>query len=155
MSAVLSKAIQINDEVTVGPQPSEEEIQQLADDRFRAVVNFRAEGEEEQPFSPRHEGLKVQAAGMDYLNIPVTVDSLGADVVDRFRRQFDNLAKPVYAHCRSGKRAAAMIMMHLAREQGLSGEQALKKAEELGLEYDSPELAEFIRTYVDDHGAER
>lgn len=152
MSAVLSKAIQINDEVTVGPQPSEEEIQQLADERFRAVVNFRAEEEEEQPFSPRQEGLKVRAAGMDYLNIPITVDSLGADVVDRFRRQFDSLAKPVYAHCGHGERAAALIMMHLARKQGLSGEQTLKKAEDMGLEYDSPELTQFIRTYVDEHG---
>ena len=34
------------------------------------------------------------------------------ELVDRFREKFPNLPKPVYAHCKSGKRAGAMVMMH-------------------------------------------
>jgi uncharacterized protein (TIGR01244 family) len=155
MPATLQNTIQINDQVAVGPQPSEDEIQQLADEQFRAVVNFRTDSEEEQPLSPKAEGEKVRAAGMEYLNIPVAEESLGPDVVDRFRREYGNLPKPVYAHCKTGKRAGAMVMMHIASEQGMTGDETLKKAEQMGFECDKPELIEFVKTYVDEHGGKK
>jgi uncharacterized protein (TIGR01244 family) len=153
MAATLPKAIQINEQVSVGPQPNDEDIRQLADQQFGAVVNFRAEGERGQPFSPKQEGEKVRDAGMEYLNIPISVDSLGPDVVDRFRDQFEGLSKPVYAHCKGGTRAAAMVMMQLACEQGMSGEQALHQAQELGFACDNSELIAFVRAYVDSRTA--
>jgi uncharacterized protein (TIGR01244 family) len=155
MPGTLQNTIQISDQVTVGPQPSGEEIRQLADEQFRAVVNFRTDNEEEQPLSPKEEGEKVRAAGMQYLNIPVAEESMAADVVDRFRQQFGNLPKPVYAHCKTGKRAGAMVMMHIASEQGMSGDETLKKAEQMGFECDKPELIEFVKTYVDEHSGKK
>jgi len=155
MPATIQNTMQINDQVTVGPQPSEEEIEQLAGEQFRTVVNFRTDDEEEQPLSPKDEGKKVQAAGMQYLNIPVSEESMSADVVDRFRQQFEQLEKPVYAHCKTGKRAGTMMMMHIASEQGMTGDETLKKAEEMGFECDKPELIEFVKTYVDEHSGKK
>lgn len=155
MPATLQNTLQINDQVTVGPQPSEADIQQLADEQFHSVVNFRTDSEEEQPLSPKEEGEKVRAAGMEYLNIPVSEEAMSADVVDRFRQQFGELPKPVYAHCKSGKRAGAMVMMHIASDQGMTGDETLKKAEEMGFECDKPELIEFVKTYVDEHGQKK
>ncbi len=48
--------IKINEQVSVGPQPSKEEIKQLSQQGFRSVINFRTEGEDEQPLSPDGEG---------------------------------------------------------------------------------------------------
>lgn len=147
----MEKAMKINDQVTVGAQPSEDQIHQLGKQGFKSVVNFRTDGEEEQPLSPQAEGEKAKAAGMEYLHIPVSMKSMGPELVDQFREKFPDLSKPVYAHCKSGKRAGAMVMMHMAVEQGMTGEQTLQQAEKMGFECDQPELKEFVKTYVDGH----
>jgi uncharacterized protein (TIGR01244 family) len=143
------KRMKINDQVTVGAQPSEEEISQLHEEGFQSIVNFRTEGEEEQPLSPDAEGEKVEAAGMKYLSIPVSMKSMTAGQVDQFCRQFKDLPKPIFAHCKSGKRAGAMVMMHVAVEKGMTGDQTLQKAEEMGFECDKEELKAFVKNYVD------
>lgn len=143
--------MKINEHVTVGPQPTEEEIQQLSQQEFKTIVNFRTDGEEEQPLSPDSEGEMVKAKGMEYVNIPVTTKSMRPELVDQFRKEYADLPKPVFAHCKSGKRAGAMVMMHVACETGMTGEQTLQKAEEMGFECDQPELVEFVKSYVDNH----
>lgn len=147
----MQSTMKINDHVTAGPQPSEQELQQLSGQGFKTVVNFRTEGEDEQPISPDAEAQKVRAAGMEYLHIPVPMDSMGPELVDQFREKYPRLPKPVFAHCRSGKRAGAMVMMNIAVEQGMTGDQTLQKAEAMGFECDKPELMEFVRNYVDNH----
>lgn len=145
------QTMKINDQVSVGGQPSEEELQKLGQQGFKSIVNFRTEGEEEQPLSPHAEGEKVQGMNMDYLHIPVSMKAMGPELVDQFREQYPDLPKPVFAHCKSGKRAGAMVMMHMAVEQGMSGDQTLQKAKEMGFECDKPELEQFVRQYVDSH----
>lgn len=147
----MTQQMKINDEVTVGPQPSEAEIQQLREQGFKAVVNFRTDGEEDQPLSPDDEANAVESAGLRYLSIPVSMQSMGPELVDQFREKYAELPKPVFAHCKSGKRAGAMVMMHVAVEKGISGEQTLEKAKEMGFECDQPQLQQFVRQYVDSH----
>lgn len=149
----MSDRMQIDDQLTVGGQPSESEIQSLAKDGFKSIVNFRTEGEDNQPLSPDAEGSKVLKAGMNYLHVPVSMKSMDVAKVDQFRQQLESLPKPVFAHCKTGKRAGAMTMMHVAVENGMSGEQALKKAEEMGFECDVPELKEFVKSYVNNHAS--
>ncbi len=108
----MDKVMKISDQVTVGAQPSEDQIPQLGKQGFKSVVNFRTDGEEDQPLSPKAE--KVEAAGMTYLHIPVSMKSMGPEQVDQFREQYAALPKPVFAHCKSGKRAGAMVMMNMA-----------------------------------------
>ena len=147
--------MKISDQISVGGQPSEEDLHKLEQDGFKSVVNFRTEGEEEQPLSPQAEGEKVKAAGMQYLHVPVSMKAMGPELVDQFREQLPNLAKPVFAHCKSGKRAGAMVMMSMAVEQGMTGEQTLQKAKEMGFECDQPELEQFVRNYVDSRSQPR
>ncbi|EMB18362.1 beta-lactamase hydrolase domain-containing protein [Rhodopirellula europaea] len=145
----MSNRMKFNDQLTVGPQPSQEELKALPDDGFRSVINFRTAGEDEQPLSPEEEGEVVQGTGLKYLHVPVSMDGMDETKVDQFREQYQSLPKPVFAHCKSGKRAGAMMMMHTAVEQGISGEQALEKAKEMGFECDKPELEQFVKQYVD------
>lgn len=145
------QAMKINEQVTVGPQPSEAQLKELREEGFKSVVNFRTEGEEDQPLSPETEGEKVKEWGMGYCHLPVSKESMGPETVDQFREKFAELPKPMFAHCSKGKRAGAMVMMHIASEQGMTGEQTLQKAEEMGFECDQPELVEFVKSYVDSH----
>jgi len=149
----MEKVMKISDQVTVGAQPSEDQLQQLGKQGFKSVVNFRTEGEEDQPLTPKAEGEAVTAAGMTYLHVPVSMKAMGPELVDQFREKYAALPKPVFAHCKSGKRAGAMVMMHMAVEQGITGEQTLRQAEKMGFECDQPELKEFVRQYVDSHKA--
>lgn len=145
----MSNRMRFNEQLTVGPQPSQDELTALPDDGFRSVVNFRTAGEDEQPLSPDEEAEVVQATGLKYLHVPVSMDGMDEKKVDQFREQYRALPKPVFAHCKSGKRAGAMMMMHSAVEQGISGDQALEKAREMGFECDKPELEKFVKQYVD------
>lgn len=147
----MQNTMRINDQVTVGPQPSADEICNLRQQGFETVVNFRTDGEEEQPLSTADEAETVRAAGMEYQHLPVSIKSMGPEQVDAFRQDFPKLPKPVFAHCKSGKRAGAMVMMHMAVEQGMSGEQTLQQAEEMGFECEKEELRQFVKTYVDNH----
>ena len=147
----MDQHMKISDQVTVGAQPSEDQLQQLGKQGFKSVVNFRTEGEEDQPLSPQAEGEKVKTAGLEYLHVPVSMKGMGPELVDQFREKFAELPKPVYAHCKSGKRAGAMVMMHMAVEQGMTGDQTLQKAKEMGFECDQPQLEQFVREYVDSH----
>lgn len=147
----MPERMKINEQATVGPQPAEQDIAQLASDGFKSVVNFRTTGEDEQPLSPRQEGRMVEAAAMKYLHVPVSMKTMDDRSVDKFRSQLNDMPKPVYAHCKSGKRAGAMLMMDMAVKQGMSGEQTLEKAKEMGFECDQPQLEEFVKNYVDGH----
>ena len=147
----MSQRMKLNENITVGPQPSADEINALPSSGFKSVVNFRTAGEDEQTLSPDDEGEKVRAAGMQYLHVPVSMDSMNQSKVDAFREKLKALPTPIFAHCKSGKRAGAMTMMHVAVEQDMSGEQALQKAEEMGFECDVPELKDFVKSYVDDN----
>ncbi|KLU07463.1 Zn-dependent hydrolase [Rhodopirellula islandica] len=145
----MSNRMKFNDQLTVGAQPSENELKQLPEEGFQSVINFRTAGEEEQPLAPDAEGEVVRSAGLKYLHVPVSMDGMDEQTVDQFREQYQSLPKPVLAHCKSGKRAGAMMMMHTAVEQGISGDQALEQAKEMGFECDKPELEQFVKQYVD------
>lgn len=147
----MADRIKFNHAITVGGQPSREDLHQLADEGFKAIVNLRPKGEDEQQLDPDVEADLVRDLGLRYLNLPVTMDSISEDKVDTFRRHLSELPEPIYVHCSAGKRAGAFVMMHMAAEQNMSGEEALKKAEEMGFECDQPELESFVKNYVNNH----
>lgn len=145
----MTQHMQINEQITVGGQPAEGEIKQLAQDGFKTVVNLRTEGEEDQPLSPTAEGDKVRESGMEYVHFPVSKDEMSPELADEFRQRFPSFDAPVFVHCGSGKRAGAFVVMDKAIKQGWSGEDTLKQAEEMGFECKVPEIKEFVKSYVD------
>lgn len=149
----MEKLMKISEEISVGPQPSVEELKDLKHQGFQTIVNFRTEGEEDQPLTPEAEGKKVRELGLEYLHIPVSTEEIKSEQVDQFRQRFDGLPKPVYGHCNTGKRSGAFAMMHIASERGVSGEETIQAAHDMGFECDKPELVEFVRRYVDGHSA--
>lgn len=149
----MQNTMKINDQVTVGPQPSAEEITELRQQGFKTVINFRTEDEENLAFSPSEEAERVKAERMAYRNFPVSMKTMSPEKVDEFRENYSKLPKPVYAHCKSGKRAGAMVMMQMAVDQGMSGEQILQNAEEMGFECDNEELRKFVKDYVENRSS--
>ena len=141
--------VRIDEDLAVAKfAPDRDAIRGIADAGFRSVVNNRTDNER-QDLPPFEEGGAVAEAGMDYHHHPVAGDALDDFVVDSFREKLPGLPKPVLVHCGSGKRSGAMVMMHVASEQGMSGDEALRKAREAGI--DLGNIADFVRDYVERH----
>lgn len=147
----MPERVQVSDQITVGAQPSEAELKTMADEGTRTVISLRTEGESMQRLSPEEEGEVVRKFGMEYVHLPVSMEDADAELVDRFREALDRVPKPVFVHCRLGKRAGAFVMMDQAVERGMSGKKTIQRAEEMGFECDEEALAGFVREYVNAH----
>ncbi|MBP0447802.1 protein tyrosine phosphatase family protein [Roseomonas sp. SSH11] len=148
--AHMPNRIRISDRLSVDPTPpTREELERLAQEGFRSVVNLRTPGEPNQPLSPDAEGEAAREVGLDYAHIPVAPTGPRPEQVDEFRQKLSDLPGPVLIHCASGKRASVFGVLGLAMEEGLSGEEGLSRARALGFDWGGPEIEAFVRQYLD------
>jgi uncharacterized protein (TIGR01244 family) len=139
----------IRDEVSVGAQPTQADVQQLARDGFKTVINLRVENEEEGQLNPIDEAQMVRGEGMEYLHIPVISSQIREGQVDEFHDALDSLPKPVFVHCAKGKRAGILSLMDQARREKWSGKETLSRAKQMGWEITDASLEKFVKEYVD------
>jgi uncharacterized protein (TIGR01244 family) len=139
--------------ITVGDQPTEEDLEQLKREGYVGVVNLRNEGEPEQPLSPSQEADKVRGLGMDYLHYGVGAAPLSAegvtsvcDFVDRHAQG----SQKVLVHCRKGGRAVALLLLQQARTNQWSAEEVIAKGRAMGLEVDGG-LKRLVEIYLHEH----
>ncbi|WP_457939758.1 beta-lactamase hydrolase domain-containing protein [Mesorhizobium sp. 10J20-29] len=128
--------------------PDEAALLKAAEDGFHSIVNFRT-NQENQEVTPEDERRLAEEAGLAYLHHPLARDALDDELVDDFRQKLADLPGPVLFHCAPGKRAGAMALMALAPKEGLSGEAAIAKGQESGLDLSQEEIGQFVRSYAD------
>lgn len=147
----MQDVVQINERFSVAKfAPDRKTLREAADEGFSSVVNMREEDEKHE-LEPDDERRAAEEAGLTYLHHPVSGKDFSDEIVDQFRRKAAEMPAPVLVHCASGKRSGAMVMMHLAAERGMSGDEVIEKAEAMGFECDTPELEQFVKSYVDRH----
>jgi protein tyrosine phosphatase (PTP) superfamily phosphohydrolase (DUF442 family) len=112
-------------------------------------VNLRAPGEKDEVLSPSKEGEVARTHGLAYLSIPVSPENMNDATAERFDREISRLPGPVVVHCATGRRAGLFTFMHIARIEGLSGDEAVAKAESMGFQFGTPEMKAFFRNYVE------
>ncbi len=139
----------ITPKITIGDQPTEADLARLKAEGYAGVVNLRNDGEPEQPMGTEAEGEKVRALGMDYLHFGVGGAPLSGPGVASVCDFIDGHGK-VMVHCRKGGRAAAMVLLHQAREHGWSAAEAPARGRGLGLEVDGG-LRAIVEKYLDDN----
>lgn len=149
----MENTVEINERFTVAKfAPDVDQVRHAAQEGFRSIINMQTEDEDKKlKMQPQEEGRVAEAAGLTFLHHPVDGEKLSDDVVDSFRRKATDLPAPVLVHCASGKRSGALVMMHMACEQGMDGEEVISKAEEMGFKCDTPELESFVKNYVNQH----
>ncbi len=147
----MQDTVQINDRFTIAKfAPEADQIRQAAEEGFKSLINMQTDDEEKKlKMKPDEERQKAEDAGLTFLHHPVDGEKLSEDLVNDFRRKATDLPAPVLVHCASGKRSGAFVMMHIGSEQGMTGDEVIKKAEEMGFECDTPELEDFVKSYVD------
>ncbi|CFX41687.1 conserved protein of unknown function [Candidatus Filomicrobium marinum] len=145
----MQNLITINKDFAVAKsEPHPEQLKEFAADGFRSIVNLQPK-EEKQKIPEDVERRLAKEAGLTYRHIAVSRNELDSQVVEKFRQEVETLPKPVVVHCASGKRAGALTMMHVGVTTNQSGEETLQHAKAIGFDCDTPQLANFIRDYVD------
>jgi uncharacterized protein (TIGR01244 family) len=123
-------------------QPTGEQIQLLAEEGYRTVIDLRA------PDEPRgfDEPNAAKQSGLAYINIPVTPATLDQATIDRFLNALRKAETPVLLHCGSSSRVGALLYAWLVLERGEPPAKALAKARAAGLSH--PEMIGKVRKLV-------
>ena len=108
--------IELTPGYSVSPQIALEDVQAAADAGITLVICNRPDAEVPPELSHRAMEEAARAAGMAFVYIPVTNESL---TLEQVTQQAELLAKadgPVLAHCRSGTRCSIVWAMGKAGE---------------------------------------
>jgi len=141
---------QVTPEIWIGDQPSASDLEQLKERGIVGVVNLRNPGEPDQPLSPFEEGDLATALGLKYLHYGVggkPLDPVGVSTVCEFLCAHTQDSQQVLVHCRKGGRALALVLLHLAKQQGWTADEIAHKCREHGLQLD-PALLQMVEGYL-------
>ncbi|MQA30996.1 MAG: hypothetical protein GEU82_14380 [Luteitalea sp.] len=120
-----------------------ETLPELKKSGFAAVINFQTR--EEQGARIDEAMATAAKVGLRYIYLPHRTPT--AEVAAAFLKAVSDPAnQPVYIHCASGNRVAAMWLIKRVKLDGWDADRAMKEAEALGLR--SAGLKQFALDYV-------
>lgn len=129
--------------VTTGGQPSAEHLEQLRDAGVKVVVDLR-DPMEQRPFD---EPSKARELGLEYISVPVRPGATSDEQLATVRKALQGAdERPVFLHCATANRVGGALLPHLILDHGLSEEDAMERAMEVGLR--SPEYLEWGLDYA-------
>jgi uncharacterized protein (TIGR01244 family) len=134
------------DEIVTAGQPTAAQFADAAREGIKTVIDLRA------PNEPRgfDEAAAIEAAGMEYVVIPVTPVSLNDAVFDKFLAVMrDVTRRPVMVHCQSANRVGGLLLPYFVLDEKMSEPAALKLAQQVGLR--SSEYASMAIDYARRH----
>ena len=110
-------------------QPSEADLETLAEQGYVAVIDLRGEGENRG----YAEAAAAEAAGLEYTPLPIpNADAVDFDNARKLGELLDQYDGPVVVHCGSGNRVGALVAL-LEADRGASDEEALDAGRAAGL----------------------
>lgn len=100
---------QITEDYAVSPQISVEDVTLIKEAGFKSVICNRPDHED--PGQPDADTIKaaVEAAGLEFLWVPVISGQMTAENVEDQADALDALPAPVFAYCRSGTRCTNLF----------------------------------------------
>lgn len=112
----------VNDLLSLGGQPTEEQLKALSRDGFKVVLNLAT-------INPRYslpnEAASARALGMIYYHVPVEWGNPTQDDFEAFENVFRQLSgEKMFVHCASNFRASAFYALYALKHLGWSDEQA-------------------------------
>lgn len=131
----------IDDELTVSPQITVDDVAEIARLGFKTLVANRPD--QEEPGQPAMADIEAaaKAHGLEWVYLPVQSGHITDDDVARFDPMIRNANKPVLAFCRSGTRCTVLWALSSARDH--APEDILTKAHRAG--YDMTGLIPRLR----------
>ncbi len=104
----------INDRISVSEQIIPADVPAIVAAGFRTVINNRPDGEAVDQPSRAAVRTAVEAAGLNFIDIPFTSGRQTRADVDAFGAAVETSEGPILAYCRSGTRSASIWAMSRA-----------------------------------------
>lgn len=146
--------VRIGAGLALGGSPSLAQIEDLVRrDGLRSLVNLNTEGEVGEILSPNVEASWAHALDLRHERASFSAELPRSGDVDRFLRVLASLPRPTLVHSLHGRRAAAMILVHLGLERGLTGAGAVRAATDLGITVSLDSLRAFAEAEIDRRGS--
>jgi uncharacterized protein (TIGR01244 family) len=146
----MNDRIKVSDTIFVSrAQPSEDDLRRLAADGFASIIDLRQAGEGDQPLSPPLEAAAAGRNGLRYAHIPIPMDRVEPEMLDRIEAALREMPGPVLVHCASGKRAGTFAIAADAAKSGTPGRAALERIDAAGATYGSEDMRAALRRHVD------
>lgn len=131
----------IDDQIFMGPQPTEQDLDAARQQGIRTVIDFRLPSEtvaSNQSLTKTH--------GMAYINIPVNKAALSADQIGVLDNAMKEHEGPFLLHCATGARAALLLSLSKAGQEGWNSSQTFAEAKRFGFDLEtSPEFVKFVK----------
>ena len=98
----------IDDNFSVSPQISPEDVTAIKAHGFVAIINNRPDGE--SPDQPSGATIEKAAheAGLSYHYIPLGREGVSQDMIEQTKQVLEGSTGPVFAYCRSGTRSTTL-----------------------------------------------
>jgi tyrosine-protein phosphatase SIW14 len=135
----------VDEHVYRGAQPTNEGFRYLAKIGVKTVIDLRGAGE-----GRRNEESVVTAAGMKYINVPMTglTPPSEAEIIKILGMLEDGTTGPVFVHCQRGAdRTGAVIASYRIEHDGWDNTHALKEAMANGMSFFQLPRQNFIRNF--------
>ena len=122
----------LDETVSVSPQILPEDLPALARAGVRTIICNRPDAEVPPDLSTARVREAAEAAGLAFVDNPMTPGMLSMDVVEAQRQAIESSEGPVLAYCASGTRSAYLWAFAMATSGRLGNEEILRALEKAG-----------------------
>lgn len=120
----------INDQLAIAGQITLDQLQRIADDGYKSVINLRSSNEAGWL---SYEQEKLELLGLRYVNLPMQAQEINHQTAFLVFQTISTLPKPILIHCDNSIRSAAIVLLYITTKHGVQFEQALQQVMNLGL----------------------
>lgn len=125
-----------------------EAIAELKQRGYKAIINLQTP--DERDANVAGETAAAQAAGINYVHVPLSMTATDPTAVDRFLAAVTDPAnQPAFIHCTHGIRASGLWAVKRVLVDKWDVDRAMTEAEALGMT--SPVMKKFVLAYLQDH----
>ncbi|MBW4695932.1 MAG: protein tyrosine phosphatase family protein [Lyngbya sp. HA4199-MV5] len=129
---IVKNVRRVSEKLTVTGQVQPDQLEQAIQEGFKSVLNLRSP--DELGFATDEQQL-VEALGLHYVHMPLKLEAIDEDLITAILNQLEHIPKPAIVHCAAGFRSASIAILSLAIQEGLTAEQTLAKARQLGFDF--------------------
>lgn len=119
-----------SNQIYLAGQPVQQDFELVQKAGVKTILNLRPLSEQRWD-----EGAYLKMLELNYINVPFRApDTLTPEVFDQCRKILnDNSKHPLVVHCASANRVGAIWLTHRVLDDGISFDDALKEATQVGL----------------------
>lgn len=133
--------VKVTPEFAIGPQPSAGDFEVLRAAGFASVLNARPDDEAGSYLISEEAEPLARVSGLAYAHSPTENHAIfELEVIDRFEAALAELPTPIFAHCKSGTRAAILWALVAARHRAVEAVIATLRAAGQELDFLEQEL---------------